>query len=73
MSLLKLLQEQTAENRDKTSIREVDEPHHYARGAGISGICFRRLDPINRQPTDAPRGYCQVNRFVDLFSSLDTP
>ena len=25
MSLLKLLQEQTAENRDKTSIREVDE------------------------------------------------
>ena len=42
MSLLKLLQEQTAENRDKTSIREVDEPHHYARSVGISGTFFRR-------------------------------
>ena len=65
MSLLKLLQEQTAEDRDKTLIRETGEPHHYASGAGISGTCFRRidpksyalprLDPINRQPTDAPR------------------
>ena len=55
MSLLKLLQEQTAENHDKTSIRETDEPHHYVCGVGISGICFRRLNPINRQPTDAPR------------------
>ena len=55
MSLLKLLQEQTAENHDKTSIRETGEPHHYARGANISGTGFRRLDPINRQPTDAPR------------------
>ena len=65
MSLLKLLLEQTAENHDKTSIRETGEPHHYALGAGISGTCFRRidpksyalprLDPINRQPTDAPR------------------
>ncbi len=42
MSLLKLLHEQTAENHDKTSIRETDEPHHYARGVGISGTCFRR-------------------------------
>ena len=29
MSLLKLLQEQTAEIHDKTSIRETGEPHHY--------------------------------------------
>ena len=36
MSLLKLLQEQTVENHDKTSIRETGEPHHYARGADIS-------------------------------------
>ena len=42
MSLLKLLQEQTVENHDKPSIREVDEPHHYARGASTSGTCFRR-------------------------------
>ena len=65
MSLLKLLQEQTAENHDKTSIRETGEPHHYTRGVGISGTRFRRidpksyalsrLDPINRQPIDAPR------------------
>ena len=60
MSLLKLLQEQTAENHDKTSIRETGEPHHYTRGVGISRTrfrnpkSFRRLDPINRQPTDAP-------------------
>ena len=64
MSLLKLLQEQTVENHGKTSIRETGEPHHYARGADISGICFRRidpksyalprLDPINRKSTDAP-------------------
>ena len=24
-------------------------------------------------PPQASQGYCQVNRFVDLFSSLDTP
>ncbi len=54
MSLLKLLQEQTVENHDKTSIRETGEPHHYARGANISGTGFRRLDPINRKSTDAP-------------------
>ena len=55
MSLLKLLQEQAAENHGKTSIRETDEPHHYVYGVGISGTGFRRLDPINRQSTDAPR------------------
>ena len=67
MSLLKLLQEQTAENHDKTSIRETDEPHHYARGAGISGTCFRRLDPINRQPTDAPRELTRTPPTVPLY------
>ena len=59
MSLLKLLQEQTAESHDKTSIRETDEPHHYVCGADISGIGYRRLDPINRQPIDAP---CELTR-----------
>ena len=67
MSLLKLLQEQTAGNRDKTSIREADEPHHYACGVGISGTGFRRLDPINRQSTDALRELMRTPPTVPLY------
>ena len=29
--------------------------------------------PTEAEKVDCFEGYCQVNRFVDLFSSLDTP